>query len=231
MADNNSIDPDSTDFFDIVGNMRAMRRLKPDPVPLPLLQRVLQAGVQAPSGQNTQPWSFVVVRDAEAKQWFADHYKHAIETRFGGVNVDDTNNSSMARQMRSLRYQMDNMHNFPVLLMVCGKRDWPFKVAAEDRVGLAPPNYGAVYPCVQNILLACRALGLGAALTTMHQVFEDALHEKFEIPTDYGVVVTIPIGFPMGNFGPVRRRPATDVTYFDRWGNSDSGSTPENNIE
>ena len=56
------------------------------------------------------------------------------------------------------------------------------KVAEENRIGLAPPNYGAVYPCVQNILLACRAVGLGAALTTMHQVFEDELHQYLASP-------------------------------------------------
>ena len=71
---------------------------------------------------------------------------------------------------------------------------------------------------MQNILLACRALGLGAALTTMHQVFEEELHAHFEIPEDFGVVVTIPIGYPKGRFGPVTRRPAADLTYFDRWG-------------
>lgn len=225
----------SEQFFDIVGNMRAMRRLKPDPVPLALLRKVLDTGVQAPSGQNTQPWSFVLLREPEAKQWFASRYKNAIETRFGNIDAGskgaDAKSKKIARQMSALRYQMDNMQDFPVLLLVCGKRDWPFKVAAKDRVGLAPPNYGAVYPCVQNILLACRALGLGAALTTMHQVFEDELHAHFEIPTDYGVVVTIPIGFPMGNFGPVSRRPASQVTYFDRWGNTETGSTPDTNIE
>ena len=93
-------------------------------------------------------------------------------------------------------------------------------VAEEDRVGKAPPNYGAIYPCVQNILLACRAVGLGAALTTMHQVFEDELTERFGIPEQYGVVVTIPIGYPMGRFGPVSRRPASEVTYYERWGAS-----------
>ena len=118
---------------------------------------------------------------------------------------------------------MDHMHEFPLLLLVCGLRDWPFRVPMSERVGKAPPNYGAIYPCVQNILLACRAVGLGAALTTMHQVFEDELHERFGIPDEYGVVVTIPIGYPLGRFGPVRRKPAEDVTYFDRWGESQAG--------
>lgn len=105
--------------------------------------------------------------------------------------------------------------------MVCGKRDWPFKVPAEERIGEGPPNYGAVYPCVQNILLACRAVGLGAALTTMHQVFEDELHEYFDIPSNYDVVVTIPTGHPMGKFGSVTRTPAEDGTFIDTWSDDD----------
>ena len=210
---------DNPGFFDLVGNVRAMRRLRPDPIPDELLFKVLNAGVQAPSGMNTQPWSFLVLRKDDDKQWFAERYKAAIESRFGGaVAPKDGDASGLARQLLALRYQMDHMHEFPILLIVCGLRDWPFKVSQAERVGLAPPNFGAVYPCVQNILLACRAVGLGAALTTMHQVFEDELIQRFGIPSEYGVVVTMPIGYPMGRFGSVRRTPAEEVTYFDRWG-------------
>ncbi len=210
---------DNPRFFDLVTNVRAMRRLKSDPVPDELLEKVLEAGVQAPSGMNTQPWAFVVLREASARQWFAKHYKAAIDSRFA-TNTSGGMHHSLARQWRAVDYQKEHMHEFPVLLLVCGKRDWPFKVPENQRVGEAPPNYGAVYPCVQNILLACRAVGLGAALTTMHQMFEDKLHERFEIPNDFGVVVTIPIGYPLGHFGPVSRKPAKDVTYYDRWGNA-----------
>ena len=210
---------DNPGFFDLVGNVRAMRRLKPNPVPRKLLERVLEAGVQAPSGQNTQPWSFLVLQGAEEKAWFAERYREAIETRSGGrINPAPADDSRLARQMRAMRYQIDHMHEFPVLLVICGKRDWPFRVPPEERVGLAPPNYGAVYPCVQNILLACRAVGLGAALTTMHQMFESDMCERFGIPESYGIVVTMPIGYPIGHFGPVRRKPATGVTYYDAWG-------------
>lgn len=73
-------------FFDLVGQIRAMRRLKPDPVPLELLWKVLEAGVKAPSGMNTQPWSFVVIREPEGKQWFAERYKAAIDERFGACS-------------------------------------------------------------------------------------------------------------------------------------------------
>jgi nitroreductase len=209
-------------FFDLVGQMRAMRRLKPDPIPLETVRKVLEAGVQAPSGMNSQPWSFVAIRGADGRAWFAERYRAGIMSRFGTFSVPE-DDSPIARQLSALKYQADHMQEFPLILLVCGKRDWPFKVPENERVGLAPPNYGAVYPCVQNILLACRSLGLGAALTTMHQVFEDELHQHFSIPEEYGVVVAIPIGFPMGRFGPVSRRPASQITYFDTWGNLDPG--------
>ena len=205
-------------FFDLVGNVRAMRRLKSDPVPMETIWKVLNAGVQAPSGQNTQPWRFVLVSDPERKKWFAERYALAIETRFKVTSGVEGRKENPGRQLKALYYQMDHMSEAPYLLLVCGKCDWPFRVPQEDRIGEGPPNYGAVYPCVQNILLACRALGLGAALTTMHQVFEEELHEYFKIPLDYGVVVTIPIGYPMGKFGPVRRIPAEEMTYLDKWG-------------
>jgi nitroreductase len=206
-------------FFDLVGNVRAMRRLKPDPIPLPILRKVLDAGVQASSGQNTQPWKFVVISDPERKAWFAERYKAAIISRFGDVYEYARSDSAMGRQLKALTYQMDHMQESPVLLLICGERDWPFKVPEEDRIGLAPPNFGAAYPCTQNILLACRALGLGAALTTMHQVFEEELHAYFGIPDEFGVVVTMPIGYPVGNFGPVRRIPAEEKTFFNTWDN------------
>lgn len=205
-------------FFDLVANVRAMRRLKPDPVPIETIWKVLNAGVQAPSGQNTQPWRFVLVSDPERKKWFAERYALAIETRFRVTSGVEGRKENPGRQLKALYYQMDHMHEAPYLLLVCGKCDWPFKVPKEERIGEGPPNYGAVYPCIQNILLACRALGLGAALTTMHQVFEKELHEYFEIPNDYGVVVTIPIGYPIGKFGPVTRTPAEELTYLDKWG-------------
>ena len=85
-------------------------------------------------------------------------------------------------------------------------------------MGKAPPSYGSVYPAVQNLLIACRARGLGASLTTAHQMFEAELLEHLGIPEDYGVVASIPIGYPEGRFGPVTRTPVGTVTHFDRWG-------------
>ncbi len=208
------------DFFELVKSTRAMRKLKPDPVPLEMLRKVIDAGVCAPSGMNSQPWAFLAVQDNEGKQFLASHYQRVMRERLGDVfNTTDHDNSKRARTLRAVRYQIEHFAQTPVILIVLGLRDWPFAVAKDDRNGRAPPNYGAVYPCVQNMLLACRALGLGATLTTMHQLFEKELCDRFHIPDEYGVVAMMPIGFPLGNFGLVSRKPGSDSTHFDRFGN------------
>ena len=215
--------PDDTGpgLFEVMYNTRSMRRLKPDPLPEELVWKVLEAGTQAPSGQNTQPWAFLVVRDRDAKQFIAKRYFGVMNDRLAASMPSPDDQSPRARSVRASWHLAEHLGEAPVLLLVCGRRDWPFAVPEESRKGLAPPSYGSVLPCVQNILLACRALGLGATLTTLHQLFESDLHERFDIPDDYGVVAMIPIGYPRGKFGPVRRASASELTHFDRWDQGD----------
>ncbi|MGH8598288.1 MAG: nitroreductase family protein [Gammaproteobacteria bacterium] len=210
-------------LFATIHTLRAMRRLKPDPVPDELILKVLQAGICAPSGQNTQRWSFLVVTDAEGKRFFGERYDYWMRNRFGATLDAVDYNTSMGRTLKAAMHLSAHMHEAPVLLFCCGKRDWPFAVPQAARVGLAPPSYGSIYPCGQNILLACRGLGLGASLTTMHQMFEPEMHAYFGIPDTYGVVAVIPIGFPAGKFGPVTREPVEHKTHFNRWGQARPG--------
>ena len=205
-------------LFEIIDTTRSMRRLKSDPVPDALIERIVCAGTKAPSGQNSQPWAFLVVRDPSAKRWLQERYLAVMQRAMGDRRPSPEDRSPGARAMRAALHLAHHLHEAPVLLLVCGVRDWPFAVAAEDRKGLAPPSYGSTLPAVQNILLACRALGLGATLTTLHQMFEAELCERFGIPDTHGVVALIPIGYPLGRFGPVRRKPPREVTHLDHWG-------------
>ncbi len=203
-------------FFEIVGSTRAIKRLTSAPVPLELIRKVLDAGTKAPSGVNTQPWEFLVVRDVDTKKWVQERYLSFAKERFG--HVTKSLDTPHARVLRAVMHLAEHLHEAPVLVFVCGHRDWPAVVPIEQRVGKAPPPYGSIYPCVQNILLACRAVGLGASLTTIHHMFEEELAMHLGTPDDISLVALLPIGFPQGRFGPVTRKPARDLTHFDRWG-------------
>ena len=86
----------------------------------------------------------------------------------------------------------------------------------------------SIYPAVQNMLLAARALGLGATLTTLYLQFEKEAEAALGLPPDVYSYALLPIGYPMGRFGPVRRVPLPDIVYEDRWGQPyrDQGSPP-----
>ena len=130
----------TSDIFEAMHTCRAMRRLKPDPVPDELIVKILRAGQAAASGGNTQRWKFLVLKDPAKKK------------------------------------------------------------------------------AVQNMILACRSLGLGTTLTTRHTGYEKECDEAMGIPKGYKSYAILPIGYPMGNFGPLGRGPLSDVAYLDNWG-------------
>ena len=211
---------DELNVFNIMQTCRPMRRLKPDPVSQELLEEILDAASCAPNSLNSQPYQFLVVRDPISKAFFGERYDAAMQSRFAPLVPKPDDNSRNARNLRTAMALGKRLKDVPVLLFICGERDWPMAVPQAERKGLAPPSYGSVFPCVQNILLGCRAKGLGASLTTMHQVFEAELCEQLGIPDTHGIVAVLPIGYPEGNFGPLTRRPSAELTYLDRWGNS-----------
>lgn len=213
------------DVFEIMRTTRPMRRLKPDPVPQVLIERALDAGTWAPNSMNTQPYHFVVVREEATRTLFGKRYGDAMATNFARHVPPPEDTSPRARNIRTALETAQTLADVPVLILVCGKRDWPFAVAESDRVGTAPPSYGSVYPAVQNVLLALRALGLGSYLTTMHQLFEAELAAQIGLPDDHGIVAVLPVGWPLGRFGPVGRRPSRELTFLERWGKQPAGST------
>jgi nitroreductase len=205
--------PEETrDLFEIMATTRSMRRLKPDPVPAELIRKILEAGVSAPSGGNMQRWRFIVVRDAKIKQTIGAYYKRAwdevVAPRYGaGEPAPGTTPERFKRMLGAAQYLADHIHEAPVWIVPCLEGATPTRTAGSS-----------IYPAVQNMLLAARALGLGATLTTLYLNFEKEVEAALGLPTDMHSYAILPIGYPMGRFGPVRRVPLADVVYEDRWG-------------
>ncbi|HVH78612.1 MAG TPA: nitroreductase family protein, partial [Stellaceae bacterium] len=203
----------SRDLFDVMHTMRAMRRLKPDPVPDELILQILRAGQAAASGGNTQRWKFLVLKDAVAKKkavqaYYKKLYDEVLGPRYATSSPPPGSNpAAYERQHAAVKYLTDHYHEAPVWIVACLEGDNPNYTAGSS-----------IYPAVQNMLLAARALGLGSTLTTRHTMYGKECDEAMGIPAGYKSYAILPIGWPMGKFGPLGRGPLKDVVYGDKWG-------------
>ena len=230
-------------LLEVMATMRAMRRLRPDPVPDELLERLVEAATWAPSGGNAQAYSFVVVTDRTqmarlAELWCAvcDFYLASVAT----VPPQGTDEAVYDRMRTALRFQRDHFAETPAVIVACydlgpwrrqlARRGREFAGALRGLGGRRAAQLlrgarafserseaASVYPGVQNMLLAARALGLGATLTTWHLALEDDFKAVLGIPRRVRTYAVVPVGWPRGRFGPVRRRAAREVIHRDRW--------------
>src|SRR5258708_6285104 len=198
------------DLFEIIQTTRSMRRLKMDPVPEELTRKILEAGVCAPSGGNMQRWRFLVIRDPQVKQTVGAYYKRAwdevVAPRYrGGEPAPGTSLQRFQRMLDAAEHLAAHIHEAPVWIVPCLQGDAPTRTSGSS-----------IYPAVQNMLLAARALGLAATLTTLYLNFEKELEAALGLPADWHSYAILPIGYPVGRFGPVRRVALADVVFEDR---------------
>ncbi len=222
-------------LFETIYSARALRRFKPDPVPDDVLTKVLDAAIRAPSGSNEQSWLFVVVKDAAQRKKIGDIYRKGGQILFA-LYADRTrpphqSEEQYNRLMASATYLVDHMAEAPVHLFACLKQT-PISGGAPAQmppeVEKALRNLGrmsgsSIYPAVQNIILACRAFGLGTCLTTIHMFYEDEVKAVLGLPAEVQTFALLPIGYPRDKFGPIRRRPLNEVVSLDRYGNAWKG--------
>jgi len=210
-----AIDLCSQNLFDIMYSMRAMRRLKPDPVPDDLIIKILDAGIHAPNGGNNQTWHFVVLKDMAIKKAVQVWYKKALDEIIGpryasSLPPPGSDTARYHRQHLAVEYLTDHFHEAPVWIVCCVKHSSPAISKASDGA--------SIYPAVQNMMLATRALGLGTNLTTRHLLFKEESEKALQLPDNVSSFAILPIGYPMGNFGPVSRGDLRDFVSFDRVG-------------
>lgn len=205
---------ENTDLFEIIHSTRAMRRLKPDPVPDELIRKILEAGIAAANGGNTQRWRFLVVKDRTIKQQVQVFYKRAFDEVVGpryasSAPPPGSSAAKYARQHRAVEYLTDHFHEAPVWIVAC----------LDEGTATPTRSSGAsIYPAVQNMLLAARALGLGATLTSRHLLYEAETEAALGLPPGVHSYAILPIGYPLGKFGPVGRGALADIVYEDKWG-------------
>ena len=213
------------ELYEAMSSLRAVRRLKPDPIPDEVLQRVLQAAAWAPTGGNVQPFRIVVVKDPGKLQqiqgWYhAEWHQYTSGMRAGLDRMPEESRDAIQKMLKAGDYLADHLGEVPALLVFCFNAD---NMAITD-ANLGRPSVvggGSVYTAVQNAMLACRAEGLGCVLTTLLCIREEEVTQLLDIPAEWGTCAHIPIGYPvLRGHGPISRRPVSKLTFLDKWGNS-----------
>lgn len=193
---------------------RAIRRLKPDPVDDELVRRLIELALKAPTGSNAQNWEFIVVRDPEVKRRLARRNRQAFGLYGRLGRRMSRGDPKMQKVLDAVQWQADHFEEIPVIVVAClkGLRSVFPPIAASS-------YYGSIYPSVQNLLLAARSAGLGAALITLPLWSLLSARRILGCPWNVTPCVVIPLGWPRGRYGPTTRRPVGEVTSLDRYGN------------
>jgi nitroreductase len=194
---------------------RAMRRVKPDPIPEAVQQRILDAAIRAPSGGNSQSWRFLLIDDPGIKARLAPLYRDAISrlwTTFYRERLDharaapdDPESAALLRVQSSAQHLADHFETVPLFLIAFARGD---------------ESGGSIFPAVWSAQLAARAEGVGSALTSVLGFHGPEALEVLQVPPDNGwtMACLVSFGYPTGRWGIAARRPVHEVSYRNTWG-------------
>jgi len=210
-------------LYEAMRTLRAVRRLRPDPIPADVLHRVLEAATWAPTGGNVQPWRVIVVREPARKQalqrLYAEQWQRYVAGHRGlPAAADDAARARGERMLRAGNHLAEHFAEVPIHLVFCfNPQLMAITDAALPRVSVV--GGASIYPAVQNLLLACRAEGLGCVLTTLLCACEDEVRALLEIPQPWATAADVPIGYPkLRGHGPISRRGVEKMAFADGWG-------------
>ena len=213
------------ELYQAMSTLRAVRRLKPDPIPQAVLARVLTAATWAPTGGNHQSWRIIAVNDRHLKQKMADLYKPHWRSYIPGYeahlqNMPIESANSARKALESGTYLANHMHEAPILCVFCFNFEHITVTDAQlDRTSVV--GGGSIYPAVQNLLLAARKEGLGCVLTTLLCLEEAKIKALLNIPADWHTAAFVPLGYPvLGGHGPISRKPVEKMVFQNRFGES-----------
>jgi nitroreductase len=199
----------AVDALEAIGSARAMRYLCPDPIPDETVERLIWAATRASNAHNSQPWEFVLLRDQRVRAEFGELIRAAAQASDPLPPQPATRSDQLIDA--GVRNLFDTLGQAPAIVLICGADIYP--PGAPDKRFL----YSAMYSAAQNLLVAARALGLGAAFTMLHALAEPAIRQLLAIPDEITIGVTMPVGRPARPFRPIVRKPVADVVHRDRW--------------
>ena len=206
----------SDNVWEVLFTQRAIRYWQDRPVPRAVLEQVISAASQAPSGENSQPWIFIVVDEQQQRAQIGTALRELynrttqLQTLFAeGAKSDDPSERLMLTGARAF---FTSLEKAPALIIPCLYR---LSSPTPDPASLLAGS--SIYLAVQNALVSARALGLGTVMSTAHVMIDPALRRILSLPADAFPVALIPIGYPAANFGPTRRKDVQEILKWNTW--------------
>jgi nitroreductase len=200
------------DLTEALYTTRAMRRVKPDPIPEDVVKTMLDAAIRAPSGGNSQNWRFITVTEPATKAALGGLYREGWDVLQETVykkafeRARAQNNQDALAIQSSSAWLAENFEKVPLWIFVFSRND---------------PSGASVYPGIWNMMLAARGLGIGTCLTTIAGWYRsDQVFEVLGVPADRGWVnnAAVSAGYPLGRWGAAKRRPVHQVVFSEQWG-------------
>jgi nitroreductase len=203
------------DVYEALYTTRAMRRCRPDKIPMEVQRRILDAAVRAPTGGNTQHWRFMLVDDADVLARLGPVYRRCLELLWKTTykeriatalaDPDLADNQQMLRIQRSAQHLADHFEEYPLLL---------FSFVQFD------PSGGSIFPATWSAMLAARAEGVGSSLTSVFFYELGTVLEILGVPNDEGWLFSscVTMGYPTGVWGVAPRRAVHEVSFRNHWG-------------
>lgn len=205
-------------LVDAMMTQRAVRRVLPDPVDDALVLKCIELALRAPTGSNGQNWEFIVVKDGAVKAGLGKRYRQAWSL-YGAIGRRvAAGDESMQKMLRAVQWQVDHFDEIPVLVVPCLRGGMRLPYVPSPFVGESS-FFGSIYPSVQNLLLAARAMGLGASLITLPLWSVTSARRILGLPLTVAPVCVVPLGWPRGRYGPTTRKPVEQVAHLDGYGN------------
>jgi nitroreductase len=205
-------------LLDAMMTQRAVRRVLPDPVDDAIVLKCIELALRAPTGSNGQNWEFVVVKDRRVKEKLGRRY-HQGWSLYGRIaRRVAAGDESMQKILRAVQWQVDHFSEIPVLVVGCLRGGTRVPYLPTPFVGESS-YFGSIYPSAQNLLLAARAMGLGASLITMPLWSVTSARRILGLPLSVTPCCIIPLGWPRGRYGPTTRKPVEEVAHLDSYGN------------
>ena len=212
------------DVYEALYTTRAMRRVKTDPIPEAIQQKILDAAIRAPSGGNSQGWRFMLVDDKQVIGKLGPLYRECLGILFDTIykpQLDaakaapkSAESVQMMKMYRSASHLAEHFDDYPLLFF---------------GFNIGDPSGGSIFPAIWNGMLAARAEGVGSALTSVLMFKKDQMYEILGVPTDQNWIFAalVTMGYPTGRWGVAPRRPVHEVAFRNQWGTPVGFEIPE----